>query len=92
MLYAWRITLSAEHNKGKIVNGREYISSYVDKNGGLRPTAKKLGIPYSSLAAIINGYRGIGKNMALRITKASRGELKPEHLIWIKQTKRQKTA
>lgn len=73
------------------MNGRDYINKYVDKYGGLRATSKKLGVPYPSLAAIINGTRGIGKNMALRLEKGSRGELDPKNLVWIKQTKRKKT-
>lgn len=72
------------------MNGREYINDYVERNGGVGPTAKRLGIPYPSLASIINGYRGVSKNMATRMAKGSRGELKPELLVWIKQTKRRK--
>lgn len=46
---------------------RDYWNHYVEQNGGPTKVAAKLGIPYSTIAAVSNGSRGIGRRLAIRI-------------------------
>lgn len=49
---------------------REYWAHYVDVNGGPTRVSEKLEIPFSTIAAICNGARGIGRRTARRMVKA----------------------
>lgn len=49
---------------------RAYWAHYVEQNGGPTGVAARLGIPYSTIAAVCNGNRGIGRKLAVRMAKA----------------------
>jgi hypothetical protein len=49
---------------------RTYWQNYVDANGGPTGVAERLGIPYTTIASITNGWRGIGRKLALRMVAA----------------------
>jgi hypothetical protein len=65
---------------------RAYFTDYVRRQGGLYAAAKKLKTPYSSLAAIANGGRGIGYALADRFCRADR-TLDASLLVWVRPTK-----
>lgn len=48
---------------------REYWSLYVKENGGAKGVSAKLDLPYSTVAGICNGSRGIGRDVARRMKK-----------------------
>lgn len=63
---------------------REQLRIYVQGIGGCPAASKKMGIPYSTLAAILNGTRGVGRNMACKLEISSAGRLAADRMIWIK--------
>lgn len=63
---------------------REPLIAFINTFEGRPQAAEKLGIPYSTLAAICNGTRGVGKDLAQRLEERSGGALKAEQLIWIR--------
>ena len=65
---------------------RDYLTRYITNHGGIPATAKRLGMPYSSLAAIANGYRGISPRQAKKMAAAD-PMLEANRLIWIRATK-----
>jgi plasmid maintenance system antidote protein VapI len=65
---------------------REYLNEYVDRNGGAPKVASKLRIPYSTLAAIINGQRGISAQMADRMHAAD-PLIDRNQIVWVRSTK-----
>ena len=68
------------------MNERDYLTRYIDSKGGISATAKILGMPYSSLAAIANGYRGISPKQAKKMFAAD-PMLDANRLIWVRATK-----
>jgi len=48
---------------------RGYLDHYVLAHGGVRPTAKRLGIEYAVLLRIVNGRAGITRTLALRMAR-----------------------
>lgn len=73
------------------MNPRTYWNTYVERHGGVSATAERLGLPYSTLAGICNGSRGIGRDLAIRMRQAD-PLLDPSVLIWIRPTKPRKEA
>jgi len=71
---------------------RKHFLDFVKKAGGRTEAARRLGIPYPTLCALCNGYRGISRDMAEKMGKASGGELDPKVLIWVKATKSERKA
>lgn len=65
------------------MDARKHLNDYVEEVGGRPSAAAALGMPYSTLAAICNGTRGIGKELAKRMAEASNGRLRADLLIWI---------
>ncbi|NID14350.1 hypothetical protein [Luteibacter yeojuensis] len=65
---------------------RLYWQEYVTRNGGRRTTADRLGLPYSTVASICNGYRGIGRALAERMVAAD-PSLDASILIWVRPVK-----
>ena len=55
---------------------------YIALKGGVKEASIKLKCHRSTLYHILNGIRGISKNMALAIEKDSKGLIKKEKLIW----------
>jgi len=71
------------------MNPRDYLNEYIDLCGGIPATAERLGVPYSTLCSICNGYRGISPGMAERISIGSNGVLDRNKLVWIRATKKE---
>lgn len=65
---------------------REYWALYVEQNGGPAGVARKLDIPLSTIAAVCNGSRGIGRALAGRMCKAD-PLLDAKTLIWVAHEK-----
>lgn len=68
------------------MNAREYWNAYVENTGGIGATATKLGAPYSTVAGICNGNRGIGHKLAQRFAEAD-PMLDAARLVWVRPTK-----
>ena len=68
------------------MSSREYLDAYIAQNNGVSATAARLGIAYSTLANIVNGYRGISPGMAQRMVKAD-PLLDANRLVWVRKTK-----
>lgn len=80
--YALRILAANVKGEPEMKTPRDYWQSYVDKQGGPQKTAARLGIPYSSIACICNGSRGIGKQLARRMSVAD-PSLDQSVLVWV---------
>jgi plasmid maintenance system antidote protein VapI len=65
----------------------DYLKAYIAQHGGTAATAKRLGLPYSTLASFANGHRGVSPRMARRMADAD-PLLDANRLIWIRPTKR----
>jgi hypothetical protein len=65
---------------------RTYWQNYVDSHGGPTGVAERLGIPYTTIASITNGWRGIGRKLALRMVAAD-PSLDPAVLAFVAATK-----
>jgi hypothetical protein len=53
-----------------MTNPRDYWNTYVEQNGGPIGVATRLSIPYSTIACVCNGTRGIGRRLAIRMATA----------------------
>lgn len=62
---------------------RTYWQNYIDKHGSLGVVAQRLGVPYSTVAAVSNGYRGIGHKLAQRMADAD-PTLDASVLVWVR--------
>lgn len=62
---------------------RTYWQNYIDKHGGLVAIVDRLGIPYSTIAAVSNGWRGIGHKLAQRMAEAD-PSLDASVLVWVR--------
>lgn len=71
------------------MDGRKHLLAYVELNDGIPQAAARLGLPYSTMAAICNGTRGIGKNLAQRMQTASGGALQADRLIWVRPMRKE---
>ena len=69
---------------------REYLRSYLETLGTVPKAAERLGIPYPTLAGVLSGYKGVGRNLAERLEAASNHYLDANRLIWIRATRTQK--
>lgn len=66
---------------------RTYWKHYVESHGGVGGTAAHLGLPYSTVAGINNGSRGVGRRLALRMKEAD-PLLDPTVLFYLRPIKR----
>lgn len=73
------------------MDARALWNSYVDKHGGPTAVAAHLGIPYSTIAGICNGSRGIGRALAERMAAAD-AELDARALVWVRRVEPKKQA
>lgn len=62
---------------------RAYWLKYVSDKGGPAKVAEAMGIPYPTIAAVCNGSRGIGHDLAERMAKAD-PMLDPMVLVWVR--------
>lgn len=69
------------------MNARDYWNTYVENAGGAVQVSTKLDIPYSTIAGICNGSRGIGHKLAERMAAAD-PMLDAGRLVWVRATKR----
>ena len=69
------------------MDARTYWNTYVDDNGGPAKVAAKLAIPYSTIAGVCNGTRGIGRDLAARMHRADQS-LDASVLLWVRPIKR----
>lgn len=68
------------------MDARDYWNTYVEQQGGATAVSAKLGIPYSTIAGICNGSRGIGHDLALRMV-AKDPLLDASKLVWVRALK-----
>src|SRR3546814_18648079 len=61
---------------------RSYWNHYVSQHGGPAGTARRLGIPFQTIASICNGNRGIGRKTARRMAEQD-PLLAEKILIWV---------
>ena len=66
---------------------RTYWGLYVDKHGGPAGTSRHLEIPYSTIAGICNGSRGIGRELARRMHEKD-PLLDLDTLVWVAAEKK----
>jgi len=64
------------------MNARHYWDRYVQAIGGPAAVATHLDIPYSTIAGVCNGSRGIGRNLARRMARKD-PMLDEAKLIWV---------
>lgn len=61
---------------------RAYWNSYVERCGGIQATADRLKAPYSTIACVCNGARGIGRKLSRRFAEVD-PELDENILVWV---------
>lgn len=71
------------------MDARQYWKHYIEQQGGAPAAAKRLSIPYSTIAGICNGSRGIGHALAERMAAAD-PMLDAKRLIWVRAKKADK--
>lgn len=64
------------------MDARTYWDDYVSRHQGAAAVAQRLDIPYSTIAAVCNGHRGIGKKLAQRMASKD-SSLDPQVLVWV---------
>lgn len=65
------------------MDARTYWNHYTEQHGGPSGVARRLGIPYSTIAGLCNGSRGCGRDLALRMHAAD-PLLDPSVLIFLR--------
>lgn len=68
------------------MDARNYWTHYVEQQGGAVAVSAKLSIPYSTIAGICNGSRGIGHRLAQRMAAAD-PILDQAKLVWVRAIK-----
>ncbi|MCW0413507.1 hypothetical protein NB709_003383 [Xanthomonas sacchari] len=61
---------------------RTYWNQYTERHGGPAGVAARLSIPYSTIAGVCNGSRGIGRGLAKRMAESD-PELDESILVWV---------
>ena len=61
---------------------RTYWNQYTERHGGPAGVASRLAIPYSTIAGVCNGSRGIGRGLAKRMAESD-PELDESVLVWV---------
>lgn len=64
------------------MDARTYWNTYVERNNGPVGVASLLDLPYSTVAGICNGSRGIGRRLAQRMS-ARDPLLDKDVLVWV---------
>jgi plasmid maintenance system antidote protein VapI len=70
---------------------RPYLKALVKQAGGIKAAAEKWGLPYPTLASLMNGYRGISPKMAQRIAAAD-PMADAKRLVWVRPTQSENSA
>lgn len=70
------------------MDGRQHLEAAISKRGGVKQAAIDWNLPYASLAAVNNGWRGVSRKQAAKWAANSNGELDPALLVWIRATKK----
>lgn len=79
------------HSEAMNTTPRMYWDEYVHRNGGPAGVSAKLSVPYSTIAGICNGSRGIGRALAERMADAD-AELDARVLVWVRRVDTDKQA
>lgn len=74
------------------MDGRQHLEAAIAAKGGTVKAAESWGIPYPSLRSVENGWRGVSRKQAMKWGEASKGDLNPDLLVWIRRTKKTKAA
>jgi plasmid maintenance system antidote protein VapI len=65
------------------MDARTYWNAYVEQKGSPTKVAEHLGIPYSTIAGVCNGSRGIGRDLAAKMAAAD-PTLDASMLVWVR--------
>jgi hypothetical protein len=74
------------------MDGRQHLEAAIQKHGGLTNAARVWSLPYSSLYAVVTGWRGVSRQQAAKWAAASAGELDANLIVWIRATRKAKAA
>lgn len=69
------------------MDARTYWKAYVASKGGPTKVAELLDIPYSTIAGVCNGSRGIGRDLAARMAAAD-PSLDASLLLWVRSVEK----
>jgi plasmid maintenance system antidote protein VapI len=69
------------------MDARTYWNAYVEQKGGPTKVADLLGIPYSTIAGVCNGSRGIGRDLAAKMAAADPA-LDASKLLWVRPVRK----
>ncbi|WP_408953027.1 hypothetical protein [Lysobacter sp. Hz 25] len=70
------------------MDARKYWETYVERHDGAAGVAAHLSIPYSTIAGICNGSRGIGRRLAERMAESD-PLLDAKVLVWVQPLRKQ---
>ena len=70
------------------MDGRQHLEAAIAQHGGIAPAARAWSLPYPSLYAVVNGWRGVSRKQAALWAASAGGELDPSLLVWIRATKK----
>ena len=70
------------------MTARQYWDDYVRSIGGAAAVAAHLEIPYSTIAGVCNGSRGIGRGLAKRMASKD-PRLDERKLVWVEPIRRE---
>lgn len=68
------------------MDAKAYWTEYVERTGGVKAVAEKLGTPIQTIYSITNGHRGIGHKLAKRFVTRD-PSLDPNTLIWVRPSR-----
>lgn len=73
------------------MDARTYWNAYVERLGGPKKVSDHLNIPYSTIAGVCNGSRGIGRDLAAKMAAADPA-LDASKLLWVRSIPKAKAA
>lgn len=71
---------------------RQHLEAAVARHGKVADAARAWGLPYPSLYAVVNGWRGVSRRQAAKWAASSKGELDPALLVWIRAFRKESAA
>lgn len=69
------------------MDGRHHLEAAIAQHGTIADAARAWGLPYQSLRGVVSGWRGVSRAQAAKWAAASKGELDPSLLVWIRKTR-----
>ena len=70
------------------MDGRQHLEAAITKCGGTAEAARAWGLPYPSLYAVKQGWRGVSRKQAAKWAAQSNGDLDASLLVWIRATRK----